>query len=291
MVDAARPADHPDPLPAGPRQALLLPEARQRHVRRRTSSTSRSRRRTARSQDYLYFDDVRGPARLRADGDDRIPRLGQPRSTSVEKPDRLVFDLDPDVGLDFGKVKKAAVRLRGAARRPGPEDLPAADRRQGHPRRRRRSTQTADWPDGQDLRRALQPRHRRGRAGDASPPTSARPSARAASSSTGCATSAARPRSCLIRPAPAKARRSPRRSPGRSWTSIKGGNAFTIRDADQLLEARQLEAARGLGRGEAGAAERLATDRALTIWSSHWNSRRHSWIARITTPLKRIRAM
>ena len=79
-------------------------------------------------------------------------------------------------------------------------------------------------------------------------------SARAASSSTGCATSAARPRSCLTPRAPAKARRWRRRSPGTSSTNMTSGNHFTIRDADELLEARDVEGACGLGQGEASVA-------------------------------------
>ena len=72
-----QPADQPGPLPAGPRQANASSRSTTAARSARTSSMCRSRRRTARSQDYLYVEDIRGPARLRADGDDRIPRLGQ----------------------------------------------------------------------------------------------------------------------------------------------------------------------------------------------------------------------
>ncbi|MEO6359090.1 MAG: DNA ligase D, partial [Sphingomicrobium sp.] len=62
-------------------------------------------------QDYLYFDDVRGLLACVQMGTIEFHGWGS-RIDKVEHPDRLVFDLDPDVGLDFAKVKEAALRLR-----------------------------------------------------------------------------------------------------------------------------------------------------------------------------------
>jgi bifunctional non-homologous end joining protein LigD len=62
-------------------------------------------------QDYLYFDDVRGLLQCVQMGTVEFHGWGS-RSDDIEYPDRLVFDLDPDVGLDFAKVKQAAARLR-----------------------------------------------------------------------------------------------------------------------------------------------------------------------------------
>jgi bifunctional non-homologous end joining protein LigD len=62
-------------------------------------------------EDYLYFDDIRGLLASVQMGTVEFHGWGS-KVEKVEYPDRLVFDLDPDVGLDFGKVKAAAVRLK-----------------------------------------------------------------------------------------------------------------------------------------------------------------------------------
>jgi len=63
------------------------------------------------TEDYLYFDDIRGLLASLQMGTVEFHGWGS-KVDKVEYPDRLVFDLDPDVGLDFKKVKAAAVRLK-----------------------------------------------------------------------------------------------------------------------------------------------------------------------------------
>jgi bifunctional non-homologous end joining protein LigD len=62
-------------------------------------------------EDYLYFDDIKGLLTCVQMGTVEFHGWGS-KVEKVEYPDRLVFDLDPDVGLDFNKVKDAAVRLK-----------------------------------------------------------------------------------------------------------------------------------------------------------------------------------
>ena len=61
--------------------------------------------------DYLYVRDAKGLLQCVQMGAIEFHGWGS-RIEPLEKPDRLVFDLDPDVGLDFAKVKAAAERLR-----------------------------------------------------------------------------------------------------------------------------------------------------------------------------------
>ncbi|HTG39391.1 DNA ligase D [Sphingomonas sp.] len=60
---------------------------------------------------YLYVTDAAGMLACVQMGTIEFHGWGA-RVADVERPDRLVFDLDPDEGLDFGDVKKAAEHLK-----------------------------------------------------------------------------------------------------------------------------------------------------------------------------------
>lgn len=63
------------------------------------------------TEDYLYVEDARGILQCVQMGTIEFHGWAA-RSDDVEAPDRLVFDLDPDEGLDFEAVKKAARDIR-----------------------------------------------------------------------------------------------------------------------------------------------------------------------------------
>ena len=63
------------------------------------------------TEDYLFLDDVRGLLACVQMGTIEFHGWGS-RVAKLEYPDRLVFDLDPDVGLDFAAVRDAARRIR-----------------------------------------------------------------------------------------------------------------------------------------------------------------------------------
>ena len=63
------------------------------------------------TEDYLYVEDARGILQCVQMGTIEFHAWAS-RSDAVEKPDRMIFDLDPDEGLDFEEVKQAARDIR-----------------------------------------------------------------------------------------------------------------------------------------------------------------------------------
>lgn len=59
------------------------------------------------AEDYLYIDNPGGLVACVQMGTIEFHGWGS-RASAVEQPDRMIFDLDPDIGLDFGAVKSAA---------------------------------------------------------------------------------------------------------------------------------------------------------------------------------------
>ncbi|TZG27431.1 DNA ligase D [Sphingomonas montanisoli] len=69
------------------------------------------REKNGKAEDYLYVDDVDGILACVQMGTIEFHGWGS-RIDDVEKPDRMIFDLDPDEGLDFDAVKAAAKDIR-----------------------------------------------------------------------------------------------------------------------------------------------------------------------------------
>jgi bifunctional non-homologous end joining protein LigD len=72
---------------------------------------------------YLYVDDTDGLMTCVQMGTIEFHGWGA-RIEDIEKADRLVFDLDPDEGLDFDAVRAAALQFRDALRSIGLETFP-----------------------------------------------------------------------------------------------------------------------------------------------------------------------
>src|SRR5690606_17536869 len=76
------------------------------------------------------------------------------RIDALEKPDRLVFDLDPDEGLTFGDLRQAAIEMRERLERLGLRSLPLVTGGKGvhvvAPLARR-----AEWPEVKAFARAV----------------------------------------------------------------------------------------------------------------------------------------
>ena len=96
------------------------------------------------TEDYLYVDRVEGLLGCVQMGTIEFHGWGS-RIERLEKPDRMVFDLDPDEGLDFGAVRDGAERLRALLAGLGLETFPSLSGGKGihvvAP-----LDQTADWP-------------------------------------------------------------------------------------------------------------------------------------------------
>lgn len=63
------------------------------------------------TEDYLFIEDLKGILQCVQMGTIEFHGWGA-RSTDVEQPDRMIFDLDPDEGLDFSDVVRAAREIK-----------------------------------------------------------------------------------------------------------------------------------------------------------------------------------
>jgi bifunctional non-homologous end joining protein LigD len=87
----------------------------QRHAGPGASSLLRTVTLAGEAKPHLVVDTVQGLVAWRRPGPWKSTHGGS-RADDPERPDRLVFDLDPDQGLPFARVVEAALHVRDALR-------------------------------------------------------------------------------------------------------------------------------------------------------------------------------
>jgi len=184
-------------------------------------------------EDYLFLDDIKGLLACVQMGTVEFHGWGS-KVEKVEYPDRLVFDLDPDVGLDFGKVKAAAVRLKALLGDLGLKTFPLLSGGKGlhvvAP-----LDQSEDWPTvksfAERFTRAI---------AEAEPETFTANIRKVERKSRIFLDWLRNQRGATaVMPFSARAREGAPVAAPIAWEELdryKGGNHFTIRDADELLE-------------------------------------------------------
>ncbi|MEO6225606.1 MAG: DNA ligase D [Sphingomicrobium sp.] len=199
------------------------------------------------TQDYLYLDDVRGLLTCVQMGTIEFHGWGS-RADRIEHPDRLVFDLDPDVGLDFAKVKDAALRLRALLADLGLETYPLLSGGKGihvvAP-----LDQSADWPAVSSFA------ERFSRAIAEAEPEMFTANIRKVQRKGRIFLDWLRNQrgSTAVMPYSARAREGAPVAAPIAWEELdtyKGGNHFTINDADELLERASMTALAGWGQAK-----------------------------------------
>jgi bifunctional non-homologous end joining protein LigD len=199
------------------------------------------------TQDYLYFDDIRGLLACVQMGTIEFHGWGS-RIDPLEYPDRLVFDLDPDVGLDFGKVKDAAVKLQALLADLGLKTFPLLSGGKGlhvvAP-----LDQSADWPTVSDFA------ERFSRAIAEAEPEMFTANIRKVQRTGRIFLDWLRNQrgATAVMPYSARAREGAPVAAPIAWDELdkyKGGSHFTIRDADELLERASSKALAGWGQAK-----------------------------------------
>jgi bifunctional non-homologous end joining protein LigD len=198
-------------------------------------------------EDYLYFDDVRGLLASVQMGTVEFHGWGS-KVDKLEYPDRLVFDLDPDVGLDFNLVKTAAVRLKALLEDLGLKSFPLLSGGKGMhvvvP-----LDQSKDWPTVKSFA------ERFSRAISEAEPQTFTANIRKVQRKGRIFLDWLRNQrgATAVMPYSARAREGAPVSAPIAWEELdryKGGNHFTIRDADELLERAGSKALAGRGQAK-----------------------------------------